>query len=51
MSGRSAPRTPPMTSSGVVGHLLRGGCAGRSGQPGQPYTPSRQCFEGEMEAL
>ena len=51
MSGRSAPRPPPTTSSGVVGRPLRGGCAGRSGQPGRPYARSRQRFEGETEAL
>ena len=51
MRGRSGPRPPPTTSSGVVGRPLRGGCAGCSGQPGHPYAPSRQCFEGETEAL
>ena len=51
MSGRSGPRPPPMTSSGVSGRLLRGGCARCSGQPGCPYAPSHQHFEGETEAL
>ena len=51
MSGHSSPCPPPTTSSGVSGRLLRGGCAGHSGQPGCPYAPSRQHFEGEMEAL
>ena len=50
-SGRSAPRPPPTTSSGVVGRPLRGGCVGRSGQPGRPYAPSCQRFEWETEAL
>ena len=51
MSGRNGPRPPPTTSSSVSGWLLRGGRAGHSGQPGRPYTPSCQCFEGETEAL
>ena len=51
MSGRVGPRPPPTTSSGVVGRPLRGGHAGRSRQPGRPYAPSRQCFEGETEAM
>ena len=51
MSGRNAPRPPPTTSSGVVGRPLWGGCGGRSGQPGRPYAPSRQRFEGATEAL
>ena len=51
MCGRSGPHLPPTTSSGVVGRPLRGGHAGLSGQPGCPYAPSRQRFEGETEAL
>ena len=51
MSGRSGPRPPPTTSSGVVGRPMRGGHVGCSRQPGRPYAPSRQCFEGETEAL
>ena len=51
MSGRTAPRPPPTTSSGVIGRPLRGGRGGRNAQPGRPYAPSRQRFEGETEAL
>ena len=51
MSGCNGPRPPPTTSSSVSGWLLRGGRASRSGQPGRPYAPSCQCFEGETEAL
>ena len=51
MSGRSGPRPPPTTSSGVVGHPLRGGRAGCSGQPGRPYASSRQRFEGRPKPL
>ena len=51
MSGRNALRPPPTTSTSVVGRPLRGGRGGRSGQPGRPYAPSRQLFEGEIEAL
>ena len=50
MSGRSGPRPPPTTSSGVVDRPLRGGHAGCSGQPGCPNASSRQRFEGETEA-
>ena len=51
MSGRNEPRPPPTTSSSVVSRPLRGGRVGRSGQPGRPYAPSRQRFEGETDAL
>ena len=51
MSGCTGPRPPPTTSSGVSGQPLRGGRASRSGQPGRPYAPSYQYFEGETEAL
>ena len=51
MSGCNGPCPPPTTSSSVSGRLLRGGCASRSGQPGRPYAPSCQCYEGETEAL
>ena len=51
ISGRNKPRPPPTTSSSVVSCPLRGGCVGCSGQPGRPYAPSCQRFEGETEAL